>query len=328
MKDQKDLIIDGFRKMDISLLEILLDDNLTYQNVSKALFLKKINAIFNTLKTKGDTFLISFRGVCVGCESKGCGGYTFVGNHSRTSLDLVFEEDIEKFTDIYSCNDFSTKDKMIDTNEKLSIYFSLKEKDGYVETAEDIIRNQTYTNALKCELINQKEPLYKYQYKEWLEKYEELYDYDFYHEIQSDEVDAFFELYSDFSKLGTFSGYYKMARKGINDYINFDINNEPFLLKWLVEYEQVGLESLVFNDNFLDYKLSESEEYFKVLNFKIMKIDFEKMVEFSSLFGPNYYKMLEKYDTSTLEEKHLSLKTGAEIHNLFSLAYHLNKKGL
>lgn len=328
MKDHKDLIIDGFRKMDVSMLEILLDDKLTYQEVSKAVFLKKLDSVFKKLKAKGDTFLISYRGVCVGCSNKGCGGYSFVGNHSRTFLDLVFEEDIERFTDIYSCHDLATDDKKIETKEKLTISLSAKEMNGYIETVEDIIRNQTYLNALECELINQKEPLYKYQYKEWLEKYEELFDYDNYHEIKSDEVDAFFELRHSLSDLKTFSKFNKKSKKGIIAYKKLDLNIESSLLKWLVDYEEVGLNVLLFNHKFAEYKSSESEEYFMVSNFKIMKLDFENIVEFLPLFSPNYYKMLEKYDTTTLEEKHLALKKCDQIHDLFSLSYHLNKKGL
>ena len=45
-KNKKNLIVESFKKMDCDMLEILLDENFTYQDAKKEVFLEKININF------------------------------------------------------------------------------------------------------------------------------------------------------------------------------------------------------------------------------------------------------------------------------------------
>ncbi|MGL6269330.1 MAG: hypothetical protein ACRC2O_15460, partial [Chitinophagaceae bacterium] len=86
---KKETIIHYFEKMDIRMLDILLDDTKTYQNASKDIFLEKLALAFKKFKNINDTFLTSYKGICGSkvCPNKGCKGFSFVGNISGQHID-------------------------------------------------------------------------------------------------------------------------------------------------------------------------------------------------------------------------------------------------
>jgi hypothetical protein len=51
--------------MDIEMLELLLNDNQTYQDARKDAFLEKLKHAFDTFKSTNDTSLIALKGTCV-----------------------------------------------------------------------------------------------------------------------------------------------------------------------------------------------------------------------------------------------------------------------
>ena len=108
-KNKKQLIIESFQNMNLNMLEVLLDDNRTYQGASKEVFLKKISDAFHEFKSDGDTFLEAFNGVCTSnlCPNKGCKGYSFIGNMTNNHIDLIFEEEDEEIIEIDSFIDHS-----------------------------------------------------------------------------------------------------------------------------------------------------------------------------------------------------------------------------
>ena len=110
---KKETIISYFEKMDINMLELLLDDSKTYQDATKEMFLKKLELLFNDLKNNNDSFLTAYKGKCVSekCMNSGCKGYSFVGNNSGKHLDLIFEEYKSEFFDIYHCSSLETSNK-------------------------------------------------------------------------------------------------------------------------------------------------------------------------------------------------------------------------
>ena len=50
--------------MNLSLLDVLLDDDKTYHDTTKTIFLEKINSVFTFIKSYGNTKLHSFKGNC------------------------------------------------------------------------------------------------------------------------------------------------------------------------------------------------------------------------------------------------------------------------
>lgn len=71
----------------------------------------RLKKIFEELKQGGDTELIPYSGKCVSkkCDNKNSLGYTFVGNKTNCSLNLIIEDS----NNIFECKDFEIKDKTI-----------------------------------------------------------------------------------------------------------------------------------------------------------------------------------------------------------------------
>lgn len=109
LKTQLDAVLHFFSKMDVDMVSTLLADNITYQDLSKTLFIRKLGDLFFEFSQMGDFELLLERGECIGC-SCGISGYTFVGNKSRSYIDIVFvTDDNDKITDIYECGEFFNK---------------------------------------------------------------------------------------------------------------------------------------------------------------------------------------------------------------------------
>ena len=60
-KTKLELIIENFESMNLSMLDVLLDDDKTYQDARKEVFIEKIEEIFSKLKSNGDTRLDSYK---------------------------------------------------------------------------------------------------------------------------------------------------------------------------------------------------------------------------------------------------------------------------
>ena len=107
MRTKKEMIISSFENLDAYALGNLLDENRTYQDVPKLLFIEKYAEYFQELK--GDESIVcdfkAFRGKCEGC-SKGKTGYSFINSEGFCFAELVFIEEEEDFSDIYFCSKF------------------------------------------------------------------------------------------------------------------------------------------------------------------------------------------------------------------------------
>jgi len=109
IKTQTDAVIHFFSKMDSEMISTLLDDSNTYQDFGKSLFIRKLGDLFFEFKSLGDSKLIHKSGRCFGC-SCGVSGYSFIGNKSKSYVDIVFvTDDKDKIIDIYECGEFLNK---------------------------------------------------------------------------------------------------------------------------------------------------------------------------------------------------------------------------
>jgi hypothetical protein len=117
MTSKKESIIKGFFEMNISLLEMTLDENKYYHNgLDRKSFLEKINDVFDRFKKAKDTTLIPYIGKCNGgnCYAKGkCIGFSFVGNFSNNGINLNFEEGENDYLNIQRCHDFEIDNKSV-----------------------------------------------------------------------------------------------------------------------------------------------------------------------------------------------------------------------
>jgi len=109
LETQAEAILHFFMKLDIDMVNELLDGDRTYSDLEKPLFIHKLGNAFDEFLAAGDEHLFLYPGKCssVICDSSGCPGYAFVGNKSGLFMELVFKKEQGRVTDIYDCSDFN-----------------------------------------------------------------------------------------------------------------------------------------------------------------------------------------------------------------------------
>ena len=92
-------------RLDIDMVNELLDPTSTYADLPKARFIEKLGIAFNKFIYAGDESLSLEAGFCSSLDCDNCGslGYTFIGNVSGHFMDLIVMEEDGKIIDIFDC---------------------------------------------------------------------------------------------------------------------------------------------------------------------------------------------------------------------------------
>ena len=302
MLSKKLLIIQAFSEMNISLLEVLLDDNSTYQKASKETFLEKMNVVFEQFKQSEDTSLLSYQGICnnKSCNNKGCSGFSFIGSNSNSHIDLVFDETKDDFKDIYNCSSFKTKNKSIAKKDSLNFDIGLDEQARYSPSPSKARTFQKCRDAYK-EIVNAKTQVFKKDFLlSWLERNRELLNYI---EDESNEffifvynsIDSFRSLFYNIERRINYIEFEIPAHKAIEEYHRIDVTIESIILKWLVVNEE-----LYHNVKDLTSSI-DSDGRLKIFNPKLlveqkfMYGNYKPMTLFETAYEEHYWSMLDKY---------------------------------
>jgi len=122
LKTQVDALLYFLQRLDIDMVSSVLEDNRTYQNFVKHLFIKKLEDALDEFIEAGDTYLNRYKG---SCNSKSCNynckGYSFVGNNSGNYFDLIIDVKDGVVNDIYECFSFKCEDKGIHKNDYIAL---------------------------------------------------------------------------------------------------------------------------------------------------------------------------------------------------------------
>lgn len=104
LKTQADAVLYFLQRMDIDMVNDLLDDHRTYQDLEKSVFVRKFGLAIEQFRKAGDTFLDKYNGFCNSeeCNFK-CKGFTFIGNRSGRYMDLIIDIQSGEVQDIYEC---------------------------------------------------------------------------------------------------------------------------------------------------------------------------------------------------------------------------------
>jgi hypothetical protein len=107
LKTQADAILYFLQRLDIEMIDMILDENRTYQDFEKSLFIKKLGYALDKFSQKGNTYLNRDEGYCnsESCNFK-CKGFSFIGNKSGHYFDLIVDVKDGAVLDIYECNSF------------------------------------------------------------------------------------------------------------------------------------------------------------------------------------------------------------------------------
>ena len=171
-------VVKAISFMDIPALELILEDDISYYDTTKTIFLQKLNDVFVEFH-KEDTRLFPYIGKCNSdeCSNTNKKGVAFIGNISGRYLNLILEQNEEGFVkDIYTCSSFCTNEKIIDENKiELRITVYKDEKIDFKPTPNYQFNNNNSIKAIfELKQFNEAE-ITKAQIISWIKEYENLY---------------------------------------------------------------------------------------------------------------------------------------------------------
>ena len=145
IKRGKRSLVKAISEMDSKGLELILEDDVSYQDTTKIIFLQKLKEVFKEFQRE-DNNLIPYEGKCNSdeCSNKNKSGVAFVGNKSGRYINFIIEENEDgSVKDIYRCYDFCTNIKALDKNKRqLSISVYKDEKIDFKPTS-----SYTFSNS-------------------------------------------------------------------------------------------------------------------------------------------------------------------------------------
>jgi len=323
---KKDLFFKAVKELNIGLLDVLLDDTPICKKLCNDLFIERMEVVFNTFKACKDTCLLQYKGNCykTDCENK-CKGYIFVGNHSKKQFHVLCEETEETLLKFYPTAGI-LRSKDISTKNAEYIPFPTIYCIDEVDYDGRYDSNIRQMDKAVRELIRDNDGyISKHDYIPWVEKYETLekenqkLNYKFKH--------SFFDYYRELSVLCEYLQKEEEVAKAIQEYNTLHTNNEKEILKWLIRYEEFGLDISFFmydkidNDKPMGFlplcKEDNTYYYYKDLLF---------LENFCNILDELYYTKLDKY--STYKERDCNSFSREEQANHISLRFHLAERGI
>ncbi len=333
IKTKKDLILDCICKMDLDMLNLVLDDSRKFMGYDKKEFLKKLDRVFDRFKEAGDSELLYRKGNCKNgdCPKRGCGGAAFVGNVSELHIDFVLTESPVDILDMCWCENFRTYcEYQPDRNKKL-------EFNPLEDMSEDEFRKylMMFVNTQEAmqELITEKAPrfLETKLSAAWLEKHKNLFSEILNTKHRHVHLSDFTALYNELDRLSYFLTQEHTAKEAIADYNNLDMNNEQQFLNWIVKYETLGVHVIESGDCIFRNITGPYPGYTKLHNrfeLYISAFEFANMAAFKEIIHRHYWKTFDRYCTLSMDECMVMIrKLGDNCQELY-LSYHLRARGL
>jgi hypothetical protein len=318
---EKQKLIEAFKSLDFEALDNLLDDDRSYMDVTKDLFLSTLK---QELENHSDlnSYEKVVEGFCKFCN-KGCKAYKFKAENSP-SLNLFFEEKNGKVTDIYLCNALEVETP--DENES-DIFFSFyeEEKVDFKPTTKYLIHLQKieksveeFNNLASIGLVPVEEVVHWYNKTKVLANEIQLNA-----PFKSFEYKAHEYIDSIYSKVSSLVHYYNenhIAQKALREYQEFDKENEKMLISWLLNYRE---------DNFFPLKKTVNWEKTGII---ILETEPEIVIDcldcldsflFDEIYYKHYNEMMTKYEPTKEQYKlegdfvPYSLESYLKIHNKY-----------
>lgn len=332
-RNQREAFLYYMSKMDSDMLFLILEDNRTYQDAKKEVFIEKINEALSVFSKNGDTELLVIKGEC-GNESchKGCPGYTFIGNCSGTHLDLIMEGNSTQILDICHCSDFDTGAIDLEDAESISIDINYDEEAAFKPSAEYAMKLHKCNMAVEEIVSDRIRILDILSVESWIERHKELYDS---MDIFTDSLSRFSAFFFLYDKLKDLWQFHELKEETVLAVKLFDeqveiLDSEDLLLEWLVKYEELsqnnlcGLTSLYFCEE-EEIKTGFIKLY-NTDNLLIRVADFAEQLKFKSLFDSYYFNMVERYTTIPESEQNNLTPGSEDSTHQYSLKYHLEKR--
>jgi len=317
--------------MDIDNLRLFLKEEYSYQGTTKEIFLNKVEEVFKTHKSSGDTELLIYKGACGSQTCSNCGvkGYRFVGNYSKNYMDLLFEMEGDDIKDIVCCDEFETVDEINDLGTKASIYINLDDEVRFKKNSEYWAKVYSATAAYSemittpAKLLDFEELCY------WVDKHADLNGRIGTYNLFKPNMrwSPFSRLYAELLEIRSYISTHQKEFIQANNSLA-QIVTEQTLIDWLLKYEAIYEEAC------LDLKyvfVKEGESYISE-NLNSVNYNgeqFNQTFNFINSYQEHNEKLLKKYNTYTEEEDMEAIdkrNSHSEEVDFFSLKFHLDKR--
>lgn len=282
---QKEAFLKYLQRMDIEMLEIILDDSIIYFGASKKVFLEKLSYIFNQVKLGGGKGYLRIKQ-----HKKQTDTYYLLLQIFRYANKFIIEEKEGNIIKIYGTKIKTSKDD-IENLSPLEIFFGDDEKIEFKPSNEYVMKIYRCTNAYE-ELVNDKiQILTREDISQWLKKHTLLYE-----EVKEEYL--LFK-YNDFRSLFFMFDYlleelqnYNEVKMALKSFTDSNVNS---LHQWLVDYNRLALcRVLSFESSFSDIDVANKTlKYNYRSNIYFKGDDFLAIVKFNEL----YHKYYDSYQS-------------------------------
>ncbi|OYX83789.1 MAG: hypothetical protein B7Y83_10325 [Flavobacteriales bacterium 32-34-25] len=326
-------LVNAISEMDSKALELILEDDVSYQDTSKTIFLQKLDEVFNEFK-KEDKKLIAYKGKCNSnkCSNKNKNGISFVGNISGRYINFIIEENENgSVKDIYSCSDFCTNENAVDKNKKQLSFTVYKDENVSFKPS----KAYTFSNNKSISAINELKrfndtEISKEQIITWVKDYEETYNSIIWVNMFYKDQSPFYNYYQHVRKIYQFIIIEEEASFALEEFSSVNLNEEIQLLKWLVKFEHLQYNLILLHPNIVSEESINSGIINLHQDFKIyFKTEILKnCIGLEELFDKYYYEKLNKYNTLSKEEQENQIPFDDDYEKNSSLKYHLQIRGI
>lgn len=326
-------LVNAISEMDIKALELILEDNVSYQDTTKSIFIAKLDEVFLEFK-KEDNKLIAYRGKCNSneCPNKNKNGISFIGNISGRYINFIIEENEDgSVKDIYSCYDFCTDKKIIDENKRqLRITVYKDEKVDFKPSSYYISSNNKSLSAINYLAQFNNSEISKDQIIYWVEQYEEFYNSLDWFDLLYKNLSPFHSCFYHIKETYEFILLEEEAAIALEQFKSIDLEEEIQILSWLVAYEYLHHKLILLHPNIVS---EDSLQSGKILLHKDFTVYFKtellkNCINLQELFDKHYYEKLNKYSTQSKEEQENQTPFDDDYKKMSSIKYHLEIRGL
>ncbi len=275
---QKEAFLKYLQRMDIEMIELILDDSITYFGASKKVFLQKLSYIFNQVKLGGEKGNLRIKQ-----HKKRANTYYLLLKIFDYSNKFVIEEKEGNIIKIYDTKIKVSKED-IEGICQLDLFFGDDEKADFKPSNEYVMNLYRCTNAYE-ELVNGKiQILTSEDISQWLKKHSLLYE-----EVKEDylffKYNDFRNLFFEFEYLWESLQSYNEVKVALKSFTDTDTAS---LHQWLVDYYELAFcRVLSFDFNCSDIDVANKTLYYHP-NFYFKGDDFLSIVEFCKLYKKHY----------------------------------------
>jgi hypothetical protein len=317
--------------MDIASLRLHLKDEYNYEDTTKEIFLKEIEAIFEAHQNSGDTELLIYKGACAGTTCPNCGlkGYRFVGNHSKNYMDLLFEIEGDEIKDILSCSYFKPEVEIEGLQTKADIYFKEDDRITFNRTPDYWAKVYSATAATSEIITSPPRQITLEELSYWVDKHavtdEIIGSYDVFKSQM--RWTPFSMLYDELKKLRNYISRYNPDIRQANSFKSL-LKTEQELIDWIFTNEAL-YEAAPFDLTFSFEKEGDGYIFNRGDQFILFGEEFDQTFGFIYFYKENYENLLQKYNTYTAEEESEAYNDQdlfREGVDFYSLKFHLEKR--